>query len=490
MDPLSTPWHAMDPGLPRTFRGGARAPEVVTACKSLGPQLGGRLVALLRKWSSVPASQARPSAPRGREAVPMPKEPRVESALDDKMRSKFVGILMRTVSQTDKACFDACSKIERALFEKCGKDPKEYRRRARSWALGACTSYAWFDPQGLSHNLGSGDGELLRQVLSGQLTPEQLVALEGEDLAPAHFRQPWWIAGMCAFVLGQAANIPAMALAPQTMLSCLGGLSLVFNSTYAHILLGERLKWTEIAVMFAMVMGAVMVVSVTPVYANQIFHSILKPAFTITAACVVLTLIFLKILSKQLSYSEAAGLGAVSPAAALPCPAIPRFRPHPLKIIFLGLTCAATGSYSMTFFKCGAEVVGETSRWWMNLELYVLGLVALGVVCVQIFSMNQGLKHGDLPALWQQMVFRDVVIVIPTFFALGVLFSLIQAQLAFGELNDLKGIENILIFATGVVLVIGSTVALLMLHTDEEEDDLPPVDAEQVPAHGVSLAKR
>ena len=38
-----------------------------------------------------------------------------------------------------------------------------------------------------------------------------------------------------------------------------------------------------------------------------------------------------------------------------------RFRPHPMKIIFLGLTCAATGSYSMTFFKCGAEVVSSTS---------------------------------------------------------------------------------------------------------------------------------
>lgn len=39
----------------------------------------------------------------------------------------------------------------------------------------------------------------------------------------------------------------------------------VFNSTYAHLLLGERLKWTEVAVMFAMVVGAVLVVSVTPV---------------------------------------------------------------------------------------------------------------------------------------------------------------------------------------------------------------------------------
>ena len=101
------------------------------------------------------------------------KVPRDVDGLDDSMRSKFVGILMRTVSQTDKACFDACSKIERALFQKCGKDPKEYRRRARS----------------LSSNLGSSDGQLLRQVLSGALPAERLVALEGEELASEEVKE-------------------------------------------------------------------------------------------------------------------------------------------------------------------------------------------------------------------------------------------------------------------------------------------------------------
>ena len=53
-----------------------------------------------------------------------------------------------------------------------------------------------------------------------------------------YFRQPWWIAGMSCFLVGQAANIPAMAFAPQTMLSCLGGLALVAlarnGSTVSH----------------------------------------------------------------------------------------------------------------------------------------------------------------------------------------------------------------------------------------------------------------
>eukprot|EP00913_Durusdinium_trenchii_P033012 g30904.t1 len=516
---------------------------------AMGAEVGGRLSALLRKWAEAP-QVGRTRTTKKTEVLPKSAARSAGSALDESMRSKFVGILMRIAARTGKACFDACSRVERALFEKCGKDPKEYRQRARS----------------LSHNLGSSDGKLLRQVLEGVLPPWRLVALEAEDLAPealkaareeereryfrseagvgtwlhimvldqvkrsrnkggvsrnftwlatgpssaagdgskdarawlpgvpsaarlqrrapggqtseiepmitiathmthvlqrvplwlwgvclcvlsncltalglvtqkmAHIqneqsgkkanylKQPWFIAGMTAFILGQAANIPAMALAPQTMLSCLGGLSLVFNSTYAHLLLGEHLRYSEMLVMCAMVLGAVLVVSVTPVPKER----------------------------------------KARRGARIACKWFPQ-----LKIIFLGLTCAATGSYSMTFFKCGAEVVGRTSRWWLNLELYALAVVALGIVTIQITSMNQGLRHGD------------VVIVIPTFFALGVLFSLVQAQLAFGELNDLSGAPNVVLFATGVALVIGSTVALLLLHSDAEAEGLPPIDEEE-----------
>ena len=42
-------------------------------------------------------------------------------------------------------------------------------------------------------------------------------------------------------------------------------LAKVFNSAYAHLLLGETVKWKEVVVMCTMVVGAVLVVSVTPV---------------------------------------------------------------------------------------------------------------------------------------------------------------------------------------------------------------------------------
>ncbi|CAK9010685.1 unnamed protein product, partial [Durusdinium trenchii] len=134
---------------------------------AMGAEVGGRLSALLRKWAEAP-QVGRTRTTKKTEVPPKSAARSAGSALDESMRSKFVGILMRIAARTGKACFDACSRVERALFEKCGKDPKEYRQRARS----------------LSHNLGSSDGKLLRQVLEGVLPPWRLVALEAEDLAP------------------------------------------------------------------------------------------------------------------------------------------------------------------------------------------------------------------------------------------------------------------------------------------------------------------
>mmetsp|Transcript_125359 Transcript_125359/g.297598 ORF Transcript_125359/g.297598 Transcript_125359/m.297598 type:complete len:367 (+) Transcript_125359:37-1137(+) len=290
-------------------------------------------------------------------------------------------------------------------------------------------------------------------VLSNALTAlglvtQKLAHLKSEQSSKprSYFKQPWWIAGMTAFLVGQAANIPAMALTPQTMLSCLGGLSLVFNSTYAHFLLGERVRAPEVLVMVAMITGAALVVSVTPVShqryvtAGQIFGYVLHKTFLLTALAVTVGLTMLGIVAS-----------VVAPV---------------LKPFFLGLTCAACGSYGMTLFKVGAEVVGKTEHWWLNVELYVLAIFALAVCVIQVHTLNLGLRHGE------------VVTIIPTFFALGVLFSLFQAEMAFGELNDLGGATHIVMFVAGVVLVIGSTLALLLLQRDEEEEIVKIADAQ------------
>eukprot|EP00931_Biecheleriopsis_adriatica_P089687 TRINITY_DN63777_c0_g1_i1.p1 TRINITY_DN63777_c0_g1~~TRINITY_DN63777_c0_g1_i1.p1 ORF type:complete len:577 (+),score=139.60 TRINITY_DN63777_c0_g1_i1:36-1733(+) len=156
------------------------APAVTAAAAALGSSLGGRLAALIRKWSAVPASRAtvagtpRPAKPT-RSTVPaaaiaggQPTVPSDAGALNDETRSRVVGMLMRTAAQgAGKASFPRCCEVERALFARFGSDTKEYRRRARM----------------LTHNLGASDGALLHRVLNGTLTAKELVRLEAEDLA-------------------------------------------------------------------------------------------------------------------------------------------------------------------------------------------------------------------------------------------------------------------------------------------------------------------
>eukprot|EP00930_Biecheleria_cincta_P014865 TRINITY_DN12600_c5_g1_i1.p1 TRINITY_DN12600_c5_g1~~TRINITY_DN12600_c5_g1_i1.p1 ORF type:complete len:533 (+),score=117.56 TRINITY_DN12600_c5_g1_i1:42-1640(+) len=151
--------------------GTALGSGVNTAAAALGASLGGRLVALLKKWCAVPAAKAcvanapRPTKP----ARAAPSEALVQAEdLNDETRSRVVGMLMRTAARgAGQASFKKCREVERALFSKFGSDPKEYRRRARS----------------LTHNLGASDGALLQRVLEGTLEAAQLVRLEADELA-------------------------------------------------------------------------------------------------------------------------------------------------------------------------------------------------------------------------------------------------------------------------------------------------------------------
>ncbi|CAE8596817.1 unnamed protein product, partial [Polarella glacialis] len=80
-----------------------------------------------------------------------------------------------------------------------------------------------------------------------------------------YYKQPWWLMGLAIFGIGQAVNLIAMALTPQTMLSCLGALSLVFNAVFAWSILRETVRTSEILPMAGMILGALLVVASTPV---------------------------------------------------------------------------------------------------------------------------------------------------------------------------------------------------------------------------------
>eukprot|EP00927_Polykrikos_kofoidii_P051387 TRINITY_DN45184_c0_g1_i1.p1 TRINITY_DN45184_c0_g1~~TRINITY_DN45184_c0_g1_i1.p1 ORF type:complete len:445 (-),score=76.04 TRINITY_DN45184_c0_g1_i1:15-1349(-) len=127
-----------------------------------------RLVALLRRWQSEQLSALSTTTA----AVVRSRTKTVEAPktgpLDGDTRKKVIGLLMRTFARgIGQAMFARCKQIEEELFTFVGKDPKEYRRRARS----------------LAFNLNVPDGALRRRLLDGALQPKELVRLDCEDLA-------------------------------------------------------------------------------------------------------------------------------------------------------------------------------------------------------------------------------------------------------------------------------------------------------------------
>lgn len=54
---------------------------------------------------------------------------------------------------------------------------------------------------------------------------------------------------------GQFLNLAALPFLPQSVVSVLGGLAIVFNAAFAHAMLGEHLRKREVMLMMAMTLG-------------------------------------------------------------------------------------------------------------------------------------------------------------------------------------------------------------------------------------------
>lgn len=155
--------------------------------RTLGEQLGARLAAVLRRWvearSKQPASQSvskvgsRPlSEPpsRKRPAPAAAKQSAVNAEVDDTIRDRVVGLLMRTFSRcVSKASFSKAKEVEASIYEVAHDSAKDYKQRART----------------IVFNLSAGDGVLLNKVLEGQLLPSELVKMGVDELAPEAVRE-------------------------------------------------------------------------------------------------------------------------------------------------------------------------------------------------------------------------------------------------------------------------------------------------------------
>jgi len=75
---------------------------------------------------------------------------------------------------------------------------------------------------------------------------------------------PCWLLGFSVFLLAQVINMTAMAMTPQSVLSCLGSWTLVCNTVFAYLLLGEPIQRRTIAIGGGLLLSMALVVYSAP----------------------------------------------------------------------------------------------------------------------------------------------------------------------------------------------------------------------------------
>lgn len=260
----------------------------------------------------------------------------------------------------------------------------------------------------------------------------------GKD-ALKFFIQPYWMLGLLVFLAGQAGNVIAMAYAPQTMLSALGALSLLFNTIFARVMLGERISRFQVAAMAGVIAGVLLVVCFTPVHPPPT----MKKHPSQLVANILLQKDFILIFC---AFAFSIIVGSVL---------VVRYWPDHSPIFWAFTTACASG-YTVTLFKAAAEVLKYSKSPFSSVVFYVVVGIAAALCVLQIHTLNIALRLGT------------AVTVVPVYFSLGMLMQLLQAHIAFKELHELTLPRDIVPFFIGVGLVLISIFVLVRARIDDE----------------------
>jgi hypothetical protein len=112
-----------------------------------------------------------------------------------------------------------------------------------------------------------------------------------EQEANKYYKHPLWLLGMFLVICNAFLDVAAFGFAPQSMLSPMGALTLVFNTVLAPKLLGETLSRRDIFGTAVIVAGTVITVSfaprATPEYTVSIIRDLYMRFVVLVYGCVV-----------------------------------------------------------------------------------------------------------------------------------------------------------------------------------------------------------
>jgi len=308
---------------------------------------------------------------------------------------------------------------------------------------------------------------------------------ESSSSSFSYCRQPWWIAGFSVWLAAQFINFIAMALAPQAVLSCLGSWSLACNILFARWILGEVMGFRKTICVCGLVFAVTLVILGAPapgedeenvVDVRSLSLGFVRWDFDLLATMLVCSVLFLHGTRKACGPKDS----AVPPmlrqdsndsnrsfSGRMSSRHIAELARDAVDPAAWAATAAVASGFTALLFKCIAEVLAATGHapWWQCWQTYAILAAAVTCAPAEIHMLNLALRAGQ------------AVVVVPAYFALGMLAQLSTGAVFFQEYMNFRTRTQELTFSVGVASAL-VFVALINLDRQREQQPDPELPLE------------
>mmetsp|Transcript_11568 Transcript_11568/g.20547 ORF Transcript_11568/g.20547 Transcript_11568/m.20547 type:complete len:710 (-) Transcript_11568:38-2167(-) len=281
-------------------------------------------------------------------------------------------------------------------------------------------------------------------------------------------RQPIWMLGLFMVILGAVADFGALGFAAQSLITPVGGMTMVANLFFASYWLGEVITRRDLGSTSLIVLGIILVAAFAD-KSSQCFTlgnlmCLYKRKEFIAYAVVITSVILLMYVGIVLVRRRVKSMKAEGRT---------ELRQYNRYRKLFPLMCASLsgiiGAQSVLFAKSTIEILKSTIRGnneFAKYQTYFILVAMLVAIFGQIHWLAVGLKEFD------------AVIMVPVFQCVFVVFTIMGGAAYFDEFRTFTHIQTIM-FPLGVLLLVIGVLGLATHKSRTAEELLDEVDNQQ-----------
>ncbi|GBG34674.1 Magnesium transporter NIPA2 [Hondaea fermentalgiana] len=284
--------------------------------------------------------------------------------------------------------------------------------------------------------------------------------------ARPYVRQPLWLLGLVGVVLGAVLDFAALGFAAQSLITPVGGFTMVANLFFANYWLGETITRLDLVSTVAIIGGIVLIAVFADksdqCYTLEALKCLYKRPTFIPYAILVGGFIVLVFVAVVLMRRKRNALRAMEKTES-------RFYKRIAAVLPLlcALLSGLIGAQSVLFAKSTIEILKSTARGNNEFTSAATYLIILSMF-VAIF--------GQIHWLAAALNDFDAVVIVPVFQSVFVSFTIIAGASYFGEFRDFNLLQKVF-FPIGLgVLLVG--VLGLAKHKSRTPEELLMLEAE------------